>query len=128
MTQQHLHYAQIRTVVEQMGCKGVTQGMRGQGSSNSRLSPIDFDAVPKRLPRHGTASLIGKQAVSLVRPHQLCATLAEKSLQPFQGFLPHGYDSFLAALPYHTQHTLLEIDLITAQLYQFRDPQPCCIG
>ncbi len=49
VTQEHLHHAQVRAVIEQVGCKGMAQGVRRQFLLDARLLGIALDDVPERL-------------------------------------------------------------------------------
>ena len=57
VSEQHLHHAQVRAVIEQMCGKGVAKGVRRQRISvDAREHRVPFDDVPKRLPRHRFAT------------------------------------------------------------------------
>src|SRR5580704_13070997 len=63
--EKHLHHAQIRAVVQQMGRKGMPQGMRRELFLDAGLFGIPLDDVPERLARHAVAAARGKQIVRL---------------------------------------------------------------
>ena len=46
MPQQHLHHAEVRAVIEQVGREGVAQGVRRQLFRDANLARIALDDVP----------------------------------------------------------------------------------
>jgi lambda repressor-like predicted transcriptional regulator len=50
--QQHLHDAKIRAVIEQMRGKDMTQGMRRNGLTHTRLKRVLLDPMSERLACH----------------------------------------------------------------------------
>src|SRR5690606_11768126 len=49
MPKQQLHHTQVSAMVEQVGGKGMTQGMRRQRFENTGMACMQLDAVPKGL-------------------------------------------------------------------------------
>src|SRR5512136_1327946 len=55
VAQHHLDGADVRTTLQEVGGKGVAQGVRGNLLADSRSESISPDHLPKRLTREGTA-------------------------------------------------------------------------
>ena len=53
--EQHLYGTQVGAMVEQMGSKGVAQGVRRKDGFDSGLEQVLLDVLPKRLARNRTA-------------------------------------------------------------------------
>ena len=78
MSEQHLHDAQVRPVIEQMGRERVTQRVRRQLFRNARLAGIALDDVPERLARHAIAAARGKEVIGLTLQQNLRARTARE--------------------------------------------------
>ena len=85
VTQQHLHYPQIGTMVEQVGGKGVPQGMRRQIAFYTGLCRVALDNVPKRLPRHAVTPAGRKQVFGMTFQQYLPTGSGTEPLYPVQG-------------------------------------------
>ncbi|MNY69718.1 hypothetical protein D3C86_2076950 [compost metagenome] len=64
VTQQHLHHPQIGAMIEQMGGKGMAQGVRRQALGDTGDPGLQLDPVPEGLPGHLLATQAGKQHVT----------------------------------------------------------------
>ena len=68
MPEQHLHYTQVSTIVQQMGRKCVAKCMRGKFLTDRRALCIPFYYVPERLAGHAVAAARWEKVVGLTRP------------------------------------------------------------
>jgi hypothetical protein len=62
--QEHLHYAQVGPVIEQMGGKSMAQNVRGQGGQNPGLYRVFLDDQPKGLAAHAGAAPGNKDKIA----------------------------------------------------------------
>ena len=99
VTQKQLYHAQIGAVVQQVGRKGVTQGVRRKGPLHANLLPIALDAVPKGLPGHGPTLLARKKHGALRQGWPLSAPLLHPAPDPPMGLFPEGDKALLLPLP-----------------------------
>src|ERR1700723_942015 len=65
VSQQHLHDAQVRSMVQQVRRESVPQGMRREFLLHAGFLRIAFDDVPKGLARHTVAAASREQVVGL---------------------------------------------------------------
>ncbi len=125
MAQQHLHHPQIGAVIEQMGSKGVAQGMGRQLPADTGTLGIELDPVPEGLTGHHAGLLGGKYHVRAGATEKQGAGLPVVTLQPVHRFLPHGYQSLLVALAHHPHQPLTQADMLGGESHQLGYPQPC---
>src|SRR5882724_7727190 len=123
MTQQHLHDAQVGTMVEQMRGKRVSQSMRRKVFGDSGLAGVALDDVPERLARHAIATPRGKQVVSLALEQNLAARAAGKLRQPAHRFLTQGNQPLAVSLAEYANDALIDVDLPMAQVDELRNAQ-----
>ena len=64
MPQQHLHHAQVRTVVEQMRRKCMPQSVRRQRLGEAAVPRVLLDEIPEHLPRHAFGTRGDKQRIA----------------------------------------------------------------
>lgn len=63
MAQHSLNSPDIGSAPDQMGCKGMAQGMGGNIPSDPGLFSIMLYKLPESLTAHGAAAAVGKQPV-----------------------------------------------------------------
>src|SRR5690606_8634275 len=121
--QQHLHHAQVRTVIEQMGGKGMAQRVWRQRPGNAGHPGLLLDTMPEGLAGHLRATQAGKQHVAGLAVEQEGPRLAQVAPDPGDGLLAQRHQALLAALAEHPQDALTQIDLFQGQRHQLRYPQ-----
>ena len=124
MAQQHLHHPQVRPVVEQMGGKGVTQGMGGQGLANPSLQGIALDEQPEGLAGHAATAYRGEQVIAHPPVEDVRTPLPHIGLEPGNGLFPQWDQALLVALARHPHHPLHQAHGLRGQGHQLRHPQP----
>src|SRR5215469_17516591 len=124
VTEQHLDYAQIGAVVQQMGREGVAQRVRRELLGDASLARIAFDDVPEGLPRHAIAAPRREQVIGLSLEQDLAARTATEFLEGAHRLLAERDEAFPIALAEDTDHPLVEVDLTLAQVHQLRYSQP----
>src|SRR3546814_16129365 len=95
MSQQHLHDPQIRTMIEQMRSKGMSQYMGRQRLFDPGLHGMALDQIPEGLACHGLTALCNKQAVAEPSLQHLGPGRLEITRHPVKRLLPHGHQSGL---------------------------------
>lgn len=123
VAEEHLHDAQVGTVVKQVGGEGVTQGVGGKGFADAGDFGLMLDAVPEGLAGHLFTALTGKQHVAGPTVEQFVASIAHVTLDPDDGLLPHRHQTLLAALAHDAQHALAQVDLLKRQADQLGHAQ-----
>lgn len=66
MAQHGLDRADVRPAADEMGGKGMPQGVRRDVLCNPRLLPVGFDNLPEALAAHGPAAAVGKQQIRIL--------------------------------------------------------------
>ena len=64
MPQQHLHGAQVRAALKQVGGERMPKGVRRDGPANARLQGVFFHHLPHILPCEGAARAVDEQLVA----------------------------------------------------------------
>ena len=72
MAQHGLDRMDVGAAPNQMGSKGMTQGMRGYICLDTGLFPIILDNLPEALAAHGLAAAISEQPLGFLTLKQLC--------------------------------------------------------
>src|ERR1700723_1864025 len=85
--QEHLHDAQVRSMVQQMRRESMSQGMRRELFLHAGFLRIAFDDVPKGLARHAVAAARRKQVVGLPLQQYFNPRALHELLQPVHGLL-----------------------------------------
>jgi len=127
MTQHHLHGPEIRPMIQQVSCECMTKGVGRDGAADSRHLGVTLDGMPEGLPCHGPGTVTRKQGIRGPAREQLHSSVGDKVDQRLLGLHAHGYQSFLAALAEHPDHTLLQIDGRSGQRDQLRNPEARCV-
>ncbi len=122
MAQQHLYHSQVGAVVEQMGGKGVAQGMGGELAVNPGPQGIELDAMPEGLAGHHTGLLGGKHHIRAGAPQQQGAGLPVVTLQPVHRLLAHRHQPLLVALAHHPHQALTQTDMLGSEPHQLGNP------
>ena len=123
MAEQHLHHAQIRTMIEQMRGESMAQRVGRQRLADPGNLGLVLDAVPERLTGHLFATLTGEQHITGPPAEQFTARVTHVALDPHNRLLPHRHQALLAALAHHPQHALAQVDLLQGQTDQLGHPQ-----
>ena len=123
MAEQHLHHAQVGTVVEQVRGKGVAQGVRRQRRQHAGRARMLLHQVPEGLARHGAAARGHEQRVARLALENGRARLAQVAHQPGVRLLAERHQAFLAALAARAQGALGETDVHRLEVDQFAHSQ-----
>src|SRR5690554_7032950 len=78
VAQQQLYDTQVGPMIQQMGGKGVPQGMGRQRTLDAGGARMDLDAIPEGLARHGAIRSEEHTSELQSRPHLVCRLLLEK--------------------------------------------------
>jgi len=87
--EEFLNTPQIRTIIQQMGRKGVAQRVRREVLVDAALLRVALDDVPEGLARHAVAAARREQVVRLAVEQDLAARAAHEIRQPAHG---DGYE------------------------------------
>src|SRR6187399_1611955 len=123
MTQQHLHHAQVGSMIEQVRGEGVAQRVRRQLFVDDGLAGVALDDVPEGLARHAVATARREQVVGGAVEQDLAARRAHEVRQPTHGFLTQRDQTLAVALAHDPDDTLVGVDLVVLEIDQFRDAQ-----
>src|SRR3990167_8415494 len=82
VSQQHLHHAQISTVVEQVCRKRMAQGVRRQVLGDARVQRVLLDQLPEHLAAHRITARRHKQGIAHLPAQDLRTRLTEVTRQP----------------------------------------------
>jgi hypothetical protein len=124
MTEQHLHDAQIRTVVEEVRRERMPQRVRRELLGDAGLAGISLDDVPEGLARHAIAAAGREQVIGLALEQDLAARRARELVDPAHRFLAERNEPLAVALAEDADDALIQIHLGVAQVHQLRDTQP----
>ena len=92
---------QISPACQEMGCEGMTQGMRTDLLVNGHLLDVLFHDLPQRLPAEPVGGAVDEQGRRLAPLGELGASGKQVILQTFRRHLSHRHESFLVALAAH---------------------------
>ena len=99
MSQHGLDRMDVRTTPNQMGSKGMAQGMGGYVRLDAGLFPVVLDDFPEPLTAHGLSAAIGEQPLGLLPLKQLIAALFQIHAQSLLGRFAKGNHTHLLAVP-----------------------------
>src|SRR5690606_27096792 len=91
VTEQHLYYAKIRAMIQQMSRECVPQRVRRQRLADAGLLRIPLDDVPERLAGHAVAAAGRKQVIGLALAQDLAPAALEVPFQPALCLLAQRY-------------------------------------
>ena len=123
VAEQHLHHAQVRAVIEQMGGKGMSQSMGREVPVDAGLAGITLDDVPERLARHAISAARREEKIGAAVEQNVSAPAVYEGLEPSHGFLAERNQALAIALAEHANDALIEIDLRELQVHEFGYPQ-----
>src|SRR3569833_4248841 len=127
VTQEHLHYAEVRAVIEKMRGKGVSQRVRRKLFGNTGFTRVALDDVFDSLARHAVAPPRREEVVSLALEQNLTARAVEELGQPAHRLFAQGNQPLAVALAHDANDTLVDVALPMTQVDELGHPQPRCI-
>src|SRR5437660_4844958 len=120
MSEQQLHYAKIRAVIEQVRRESMAQRVRRKlGGSNARLQGIALDQLPERLPGERAAARGDEDRVALRTSRKLGSARREIALEPIHRLFAQRDEALLAALAEDAHDTHVEAHLSELEADEF---------
>ena len=123
MAEQHLYDAQVGAVVDEVGCKGMAQGVRRDGRGDAASGSIVADKFPEGLTGYGFAAFAEEKGVVQRVFEQLRAGDMDVALDGSHGVFTDGDDAFFLPFAAHTQDAVLQVEVAEAQADEFADAQ-----
>ncbi len=124
VAKQHLHRAQIRPVVKEVGGEGVAQRMGGKWFGDPRLAGVLADPIPDRLAGQAAAPAGDEQPVGGPAVQQKGPGPIQVPRQPVQGLLPQGNHTLLTPLAGNQDIAGIPAHPCQSQPHQLGNPQP----
>ena len=123
VSEQHLHHPQVGAVIEQVGRKGMAQGVRRQLFADAGLARVALDDVPEGLARHAITAARGKQVIGLAFEQDLTARAPVEFPDRAHRLLAERNESLAIALAENADNALVQVDLALAQVHELRHAQ-----
>jgi hypothetical protein len=123
MPEQHLHCAQVGTVVQQVRGEGMAQRVRRQRRIDTRRARMALDQLPEHLPRHRATARGDEQRVADPALEDGAARLGQVAPHPGMGLGAEGHEPLLRALAGDAQCALVQAHVHRLQCHQLADAQ-----
>ncbi len=124
MAKHELHGAQVRAMSQEVGGKGVTQHVRGDGFADPGRPRRFLDDLPETETAHGAAPVADKKGIAAAPLEDQRSCRLEVLLDDFPGRGTKGDESFLVALADHPDKAGGEIASGKRNRDQLGDPHP----
>jgi hypothetical protein len=121
VTQQQLHYAQIRTAIQQVRGECVPQTVWRHLPADASFLGVSLDDVPERLAGHAITATRWKQVVRLALEQNLHARAVDEISEPALRFFAKRNQPLAIAFTDDTKNTLIEVDLRLLEIDQLGD-------
>ena len=108
VAEQHLHHAQVGAVIDEMGRKGMAQGVRRDGGANADGNRIIMNELPESAAVHRSAARRDEQHIAKPPVVQQRARLASITRDHLRRLLAHRHEAHLVALAAYAQHRFLQ--------------------
>ena len=123
MAEHDLHTAQVGAVFQQMGGKGVPEGMgRDTLADTGQIGPF-FDDVPEGLTTHGVPQAGEKEELVVTGGIEPVAAPLQVGVDPLTGRFTDRHQPLLVPLAQGHQIADRQVDLAQLEPDQLRDPQ-----
>ena len=123
MAKQHLHGAQVRAALEQVGGKGMSERVRRNGAANARLKCVFFNHFPHVLARQSTARAVDEKLVASGRKKgSACADIV---CQHLLHHVVQGHQPFFGTLAENAYKAALQVKIRHTHGAQLRNTQAC---
>jgi len=106
-----LHRPQVRSVFEQVACKGMPQGVRGDLLSDSGEPGAPLEDLPEGLPAHGFCPRRHKQMGRTPLLEQARTAVRKVVLEGLLRLCPHGHHPLLGPLAERSHPARLRLTL-----------------
>lgn len=123
VTQHHLHRAQVGPAAEQVGGKGMAQGMRADLFADAGAESRFLDDLPEADAGHGFATAGDKKVRGGTALQQERSAFPEIFLDDTGRLFCKGNDPFLVAFAQNTQMAICKAAGCERQPHQFGDPK-----
>jgi hypothetical protein len=109
---QHLYNTQVSAIIEEVGCKGMSQSVWGKVFLYTRSRSITLDPVPECLAGHRHWPVSGEQGVGGVPSQKFATSLLYVTEQPVYGLFTHGHQPLFATFAGYPDNPLAKVYLV----------------